>query len=191
METTETSENRRRTELLVLRSQAGDHDAMDRLLQSHQDSVFRYLTRMLGNRADAEDALQMTLMQVVRKIRWLRNPSLFRPWIYRVSSRMAYRILRSRQKNHEVSNDGELQSVAVQEHSESPDADLLECIPDWLDRLTANGREVLILHYMNGFTTEQIAEILQIPAGTVKSRVSYALSCIRNHAKQRGTTNES
>lgn len=171
-----------RLTLLVLRAQSGDRSAMDQLLAAYQSEVFSYLERMLGNHSDAEDALQMTLLQAIKKLRWLREPSSFRPWVYRIASRYAYRVIASRQRDREHSNADQLEAVE-DTIDQNELAELIEQIPQWLEKLTAKGREVMILHYLEGFTAEQVADILNIPLGTVRSRVSHALSRIRKHAR--------
>lgn len=174
--------SKRRLTLLVLRAQAGDRDAADRLMESHQAELFGYLAKMLGNNADAEDALQQTFMQAFRKIKWLREPGAFRPWIFRVASRKALRIIQQSKRRKEMTNAEFIDAAEGSPNTsgETP-ADLIERIPDWLERLTPKGREALMLHYLKGFTCEEVAEILDIPLGTVKSRISYSLACIRKN----------
>ena len=67
--------------------------------------------------------------------------------------------------------------------------DLIGQIPEWLERLTPKGREAVMLHYLEGFTTEDVAEILGVPLGTAKSRISYALACIRKQLISNERTN--
>lgn len=165
--------------LLVLRAQAGDRQAVDRLLQIYQQPLFRYLLRMLRDHSDAEDALQATLIQAAKKLRWLRDPSLFRSWSFRIASRIAYRSIKLRQRKPEQTNSEIMDDFASQELDGADRSELIEQIPDWLDSVSAKGREALILHYLEGFTTEQVAEILGVPLGTAKSRISYSLASIR------------
>ncbi|TWU58552.1 ECF RNA polymerase sigma factor SigH [Rubripirellula tenax] len=177
----------KRLTLLVLRAQAGDRDAADSLLRVHQDELFGYLMKTLGDRSDAEDVLQTTLLQVVRKIRWLREPLRFRSWMFCIASRQVYRITKLQRQKHEFSNSDIFEEVSETELGDSQHQDLIMQIPKWLDRLTPNGREVIYLHYLEGFTSEEVADILGIPLGTVKSRISYSLACIRkqiNHTKE-------
>lgn len=179
----EANADKKRTELLVLRAQSNDRVALDRLLKIHQTGLFRYLLKMLGGHADAEDTLQATLIQAVKKIRYLREPGSFRPWIYRIASRMAYQTLGSRKRDPTTVNPETIDAIVEPVVTEPPNAELLALIPHWLNEISALGKEVVVLHYIEGFTTEQVAEILGIPVGTAKSRISYALSCIRNCAK--------
>lgn len=140
---------------------------------------------MLRNHSDAEDALQQTLMQAVKKLRWLREPEYFRPWVFRIASRIAFRIIKQRQRTKEFSNAPFIDASTDVEFEESESVDLTERIPEWLERLTPKGREAVILHYLKGFTTEEVAGILNIPTGTAKSRISYSLACIRKNINHR------
>lgn len=185
-----TSEQRQAV-LLVLRAQSGDRVATDQLLQMFQSPLLGYLVKMLGNSADAEDALQTTLIQAVAKLRWLRNPELFRPWLFRIASRVAYRLLKTQKRWHKLHEAKTIEQLAEPIPDDAKyDPELVENIPRWLDSLTPNGREVLLLHYIEGFTAQQVADILQIPLGTAKSRISYALTCIRKQIPEKGTPNE-
>ena len=170
---------KKRLTLLILRAQSGDRTAIDRLLEVHQTELFGYLMKMLRNRGDAEDTLQATLLQAVRKLTWLKNPASFRSWIFRIASRNAFRIIKRRQQQKEFSNAEFIDAATQPELCESPQQDLIGQIPQWLEKLTPRGREVIILHYLKGFTTEEVADILDIPLGTAKSRISYSLLCIR------------
>jgi len=170
--------NSRRQTLLVLRAQAGDRSAIDRLLAQHQSDLFGFLLNMLRDHSDAEDALQTTMMQAVRKLKWLRNPDVFRAWLFRIASRVAYRQLKRGKRNINLET-GAFDELPHSEPDESEYSDLIEQIPDWLDRLSVKGREAVVLHYLKGFTSEQVAEILDIPLSTAKSRISYALVCLR------------
>lgn len=172
--------------LLVLRAQAGDRDATDSLLRAHQDELFGYLIKMLGDRSDAEDVLQTTLLQVVKKIKWLREPLRFRSWMFCIASRQVYRITKLKRQKHEFPSSDIVEEVWETEPSDSGHQELILQIPKWLERLTPKGREVISLHYLEGFTSEEVADILGIPLGTVKSRISYSLAIIRkqiNHTK--------
>ena len=147
MERKSTSADRRMT-LLVLRAQAGDREAVDRVLQIHQDSLFRYLLKMLRDHSDAEDSLQKTLLQMAKKLRWLRNPALLRAWAFRIASRVAYRTIKKRTRQRELTNLAMIDEFPHAETDRHNANELTERIPEWLDSLTPKGREVLILHQL-------------------------------------------
>ena len=181
-----------RTIFLVLRAQSGDRAALDDLLRSCQDSLYRYLLRLLSNAADAEDALQTTLLQVCRKLGWLRDPALFRPWAYRIASRTAYRMLKRRGAGRAEWLSEHVHQLAADRNAvDLDDLELRQRIPDMLKTLSPSSREVLVLHYLEEFTIPQVASILGIPVGTAKSRLSYGLQCLRRTIGQpKGASDE-
>lgn len=69
----------------VLRAQAGDGEALDELLKAVEEPLYRYISRLVGERAAAEDILQEVFIHIYRKLGWLREPELFRPWAYRIA----------------------------------------------------------------------------------------------------------
>jgi RNA polymerase sigma factor (sigma-70 family) len=79
---------------LVLLAQSGDRGALNQLLGDLQDGLYGYLVRLVGDKHLAEDILQDVFVLIWRKLRWLRDPEVFRPWAYRIASREAFRRLR-------------------------------------------------------------------------------------------------
>ena len=156
---------------LVLRAQSGDRTAFDALLRTIDHDLLRYVRRLLGNDARAEDCVQDTLIQVVRNIGWLRDPALFRPWCFRIASRAAFRSLKREPVHEEL---GDLMA-------EQPDLDpwqrerLLGALP----KISAASRAVILLHYFEEMTITDVAAVLAVSPGTVKSRLAYGLSQLR------------
>lgn len=157
----------------VLLAQAGDREALEALLAHLQGPLFRYLRAVTGNDALAEDALQEALFRVYRKLDWLREPALFEPWAFRIASRIAFRKLakarRLREEPLEI-------DVPLAESEERPDVDR---IFEHLDSLSPASRAVLTLHYAQSMTLQEVAEVLGLSVGTVKSRLAYGLRCLR------------
>ena len=178
----------KKTSFQVLRAQSGDRRALDDLLKGCQVQLYRYVSSLLEDPLDAEDAVQMTFLQVCRKLRSLTDPALFRPWVYRIAARIAYRMRNGRHRRWRL--------TAIDHVDELPDTtwgvglddfEVKEQLPELLEALTPKCREVVILHYLEEFTMPQVAAILEIPVGTAKSRLSYALTCLRKTtAKYRG-----
>ena len=82
----------------VLRAQSGDRDALDELLKAVQEPLYRYISKLVGGRATADDILQEVFIHIYRKLRWLREPELFWPWAYRIASREAFKRLKREQR---------------------------------------------------------------------------------------------
>ena len=95
----------------VLRAQCNDREALECLLRSIQPSLYSYLAVLVGT-SSASDVLQEVLIILCRKLTALRNPELFRPWAYRVASRVAFRLLRKKKRWQEQALDeSELESI--------------------------------------------------------------------------------
>lgn len=159
---------------LVLRAQSGDRWAFDELLKSAQVPLHRYLTQMLADRTSAEDVLQDTFMMVVRKISYLNDPSLFRAWMYRIATRLAFRALK--RSPHNVSSEEIPESGIVDVHVDPWERERLLAS---LDRLSPASRAVIHLHYFDELAISEVAAILDLSDGTIKSRLAYGLKQLR------------
>jgi RNA polymerase sigma-70 factor, ECF subfamily len=160
----------------VLRAQLGDREAIESLLRSVQPMLTRYVRAIVGARA-AEDVAQDVMVTIYKKLGTLSSPDLFRPWMFRIASRDCFRYLKQRKRwpDH-MRDDDALDEIAA------PD---LPWIAEEVDRLledprlTPPGRAVLALHFKEGFTLPEVAAILDVPLGTVKSRLAYGLATLR------------
>lgn len=162
---------------LVLRAQSGDRRAFDRLLRDLAPSLLQYVGRVTGDGSLAEDVVQDTLILIVRKIRWLNEPSLLRPWAYRIASREAFRALRKR-KVAEPSDVESIDEVATAPE-EISDPWQRERLLSSIERLSSASRAVIILHYFEEMSLSEVAAVLDLPPGTVKSRLATGLTNLR------------
>lgn len=166
--------------LWVLRAQVGARDALDALFKAVQGPLYRYIVGLVGDATLAEDILQDVLLRVYQKLRWLRQPELFRPWCYRITTREVFhRLKRERRWSGQVRDDAVLGAVAAQDKDLSPGPDVLLRLPDLLGRVSEASRAVLALHYQHQLSLEEVAEVLGIAVGTVKSRLDYGLATLR------------
>ncbi|HTX14438.1 MAG TPA: sigma-70 family RNA polymerase sigma factor [Candidatus Baltobacteraceae bacterium] len=160
----------------VLRAQCGDREALELLLRAVQLWLRRYLVRLVGA-GSADDVLQEVLILVSRKLRWLDVPEAFRPWVYRVASRAAFRHLKKEKRwSEQVREEAVLDDISAAEAAVPP-----ELLPELLksDALSAASRAVLALHFQEEMSLPEVAAILEIPLGTVKSRLAYGLATLR------------
>jgi RNA polymerase sigma-70 factor, ECF subfamily len=166
----------------VLRAQCGDREALELLLRSVQGPLHRYARSLVGPSA-ADDVLQDVLITICRKLKWLNQPELFRPWAYRIASRVAFRYLKKRRRWPE-----QLPDNFALEEIPAPDArppsELLQHLLS-TDGISPASRAVLALHFQEELSLQEVAAILEIPLGTVKSRLAYGLMALR---KQLGRT---
>src|SRR5262249_25956440 len=126
---------------LVLRAQVGDRAALDELFQEVQGPLYRYLLGLAGEAHLAEDVLQEVFLRVHRKLGWLREAALFRPWLYRIATREALRRLRRERRWRQLVRDEEvLQSVEAPPAGGPIDDSLLDRLPGLLGQVSPASR---------------------------------------------------
>jgi RNA polymerase sigma-70 factor, ECF subfamily len=162
--------------VVVARAIAGDPDVLDDILAALQRPLYRYISRLLTNREMAEDALQDVLFRICRKIVWLRDPELLRPWAFRIASRECFRQLRSEKRRGEEMLDVDTLETGA---SESIPQEWEPRLLDWVDELPPASRAVIVLHYLEDMSLHEVAAVLEILPGTVKSRLAYGLARLR------------
>jgi RNA polymerase sigma-70 factor (ECF subfamily) len=174
---TEPKESASDQTLLVLLAQTGDRAALEQLLRDTYAPLRRYIIRLTG--ADlADDVLQETSLQIFRKLPYLREPAVFRPWAFRIASRIAFSQLKRARRWQPLDDDPpEPLTVFDRNLGELPD----EAFLTLLDRVPPASRAVLVLHYLQDLSLEESAAILEIPLGTVKSRLHYGVATLRKH----------
>jgi RNA polymerase sigma-70 factor, ECF subfamily len=165
--------------LAVLRAVAGDREVLDSVLASMQRPLYRYIAKLMPRRQMAEDVLQEVLFRICKKIRWLRDPELLRPWALRIASRECFRQLRSEKRRGEDALDLDSPQTAANNDSAQEWEPRLF---DWIDDLAPASRAVIVLHYLEEMSIEEAAAILEIPLGTAKSRLAYGLARLRKRA---------
>jgi len=166
----------RQEALWVLRAQYGDRDALEQLLEAVQPSLRRYLCGLVGD-LDADDVLQEVLVLVYRRLGDLENPEVFRAWALRIASRAGYRYLEKRKRwPHQPDDEAPLENVPAPNDRPS-DALLWDALRS--DAISPASRGVLVLHFQEGLSLPDVAAILDVPLGTVKSRLAYGLAALR------------
>jgi RNA polymerase sigma-70 factor (ECF subfamily) len=163
--------------LLVLLAQTGDRAALEQLLRDTHAPLRRYITRLAGAEL-ADDILQETSLQIFRKLPFLREPAVFRPWTLRIASRIAFSHLK-RSRRWRSLDDAPPESFTTLNANfvEFPDAAFFAL----LDHVSPASRAVLLLHYQQDLSLEESAAILEIPIGTAKSRLHYGVTTLRKH----------
>ena len=169
---------------LILRAQTGDRAAFDELLKSIQAALFQYIFRLVGEHGAAEDIMQEVFLIIYRKLRWLENPQLFLAWAYRIASRETFkRLKRERRWAALVYDEEVLDKIPARETTEIYEPELIEKLPTLVSNVSPASRAVLILHYLDEMPLSEVAEILDISLGTVKSRLAYGLARLREEIK--------
>lgn len=173
---------------LVERIAAGDQAALAQLYGAYRPRLWRYLLmRLSGDVGLAEEALQDVFVSVWRSAGAFRGDASVSTWLYRTAHHIAANSTRARSRRIEgqrperldvLALSGEAQVADATPSSEETVIDRLT-LEDALAALSAKHREALDLLFVHGFTYDEIATITGAPAGTVKSRVSYARGALR------------
>lgn len=172
--------------VLVGRAQSGHAESLDKLLRSLQIPLFRHIESLTRDREMAEDVLQATFWTIARKIGQVRDPRLFKAWAYRIATRLAIRAAkkeRAWQRDrlellHSIPSE-----VVIEPAAESVDASEIESL---LQGLSEASVLVLRMRYVDELSYAEIAEVLDIPLGTVKSRIAYGIRVLRSRGRTRG-----
>jgi RNA polymerase sigma-70 factor, ECF subfamily len=160
---------------LISRAQAGDRQAFDQLVGPLVDQAFRLAYGMLHDRQAAEDAVQEAALRAWRKLNNLRPGTEMRPWFLAIAANQCRNITRGRWwsvlRLDVPAGAGE--ADPAEEYVRGAD------VREALRRVSAEHREVLVLHYYLDLPLDEIAVIAGIPVGTVKSRINRGIAAMR------------
>ena len=167
---------RRDDAALVAAAQAGDRAALDALLRRHYDRVHAVCRRIAGGSRDADDAAQEAMISIVRALDRFDGRSAFSTWIYRIATNAALDELRRRNRRpglHVVRDDESAPEVADPAAEQRYEGVVdRQAIDDALDGLAEDFRAAVVLRDVADLDYAEIADVLQIPVGTVKSRIA-------------------
>jgi RNA polymerase sigma-70 factor, ECF subfamily len=167
--------------LLVARARDGDRDALEALLRGHYDRIHAVCRRMTGNDADAADAAQNALIAVTRGLPRFDDRSRFSTWSYRIAVNCSIDELRRRARTQTVSLDDLDRRGEPVGATAAGDPELSATRLDVdaaLRHLPLDFRSAVVLRDMCGLDYAEIAEVLQLPPGTVRSRIARGRSAL-------------
>ena len=174
---THSSPDVRADELLAVRCQLGERNAFEELINRWHEPIWRYLRRLANSDDAAADMAQDTWVRVLRGIASLREPASLRPWLFGIARRVAIDRLRRQYVRAEDAT-----AVLDDFPAQEPDAELefeMSALEDGMQSLPLRERETLALFYLRELTIEQIAALMAVPPGTVKSRLFRARHLLR------------
>ena len=174
--------------LLILRAQQGDAQAFEALYQQHLKRVYNIAWRMMGNDADAQDIAQEVMLKAWRALPAFKLDSTLSTWLYRIAVNACSDELRRRRTKtvsvevltdtgHEPGDSGFEQNVAMG-----------ESLSRAIGALPNEYRSAVVLRDVQGYSYEEIAEILNCPIGTVRSRINRAREQLRRLIDRGGGT---
>lgn len=162
------------TEWLVIRCQSGEPAAAEALVAGWQTRLVGFATVILGDRELAREAVQEAWIALFRGLPGLRDPATFRTWMFRIVNNKCIDLLRTRREQIEVYREPTGRMYLDQlEHREQ--------VLKVLTLLSEHHRAVLALHYLQDMEVREIAESLQVPVGTIKSRLFHAREAFRHY----------
>lgn len=178
---------RARDAWLACRCQLGEPGAFETLVSEMERPLFYYILKLVGDEDAALDVLQEVWVKVFRGIRALRVPEALRTWLYRVARGTALNRARdddARSQEETIGDAGDEAFDAEADRAGIAPEQVFE-VHDALDRLATRDREVLVLLFLEGLRVDEIASVVGIPAGTVKSRIHHAKKALREMLERR------
>lgn len=176
---------------LLARAKGGDISAFEALIVQHEKMVFNYCYRMTGSREDAEDLAQEVFLKVYRSLSTFQGNSQFSTWLYRIAHNIC--VDRHRRRRAVVvpltlSDDGEERERPLPDSAPSPEEQVLSMeqqamIQKCIEGLKPEYRSVIVLRDIQHHSYEEIAVIMKLPLGTVKSYISRGRSALRTAMK--------
>ena len=171
-------------EEIATRVQKGETDAFGMIVDRYEEKLLRYGRKFLSRTEDIEDIVQDVFLSAYRNIQSFDASLRFSPWIYRIAHNAFVNALRQWKRGPIFMDFDTLLSHEVYEDSAADEREQKEIrtlLDTGLEYLSPKYREVLVLHYFEDMPYKDIADVLQIPIGTVSIRVRRAKEALRSH----------
>jgi RNA polymerase sigma-70 factor (ECF subfamily) len=168
---------------LVRLVRGGHPEAFNEIVVRHQEKIYNVALRHVGNTTDAEDIAQQTFINAYKNLDRFRTESALATWLFRITFNLAVSMHRTRGRRHAVSIDDspsreeprhDVAAANGDPAHEASTRDLQERIHAALGLLDQESRRIVILREFEGFSYDEIAEILSVPIGTVRSKLHRA-----------------
>jgi RNA polymerase sigma-70 factor (ECF subfamily) len=163
--------------LLLLRAREGDPDAFTEFVVRWQEQLRSLAWFLTEDQAGADDILQETWIAVLKGLRQLSDVEAYKAWIYRILSHKAADWVRRRQRQRKLRWKSAAERQRLSTQDDRPER--IESLEEAVQLLSPPLRHVVLLHYIEEFAVEEVAGILGIPQGTVKSRLHNARKQLR------------
>ena len=167
-------------EKLISAAQNGDSQALEILLKNHYEKIWGICKRLMVNDQDALDATQESLIAIATRINKFEGRSKFSTWIYRVTTNICFDEMRKKSRIPIPDSESEQLEMRLQTSFENEISDKL-FIEEALTLLPNEFKTVIVLRDLCDLNYDEISEVLNIPIGTVRSRISRGRSAINNY----------
>ncbi len=164
-----------REELLVISAQAGNEAALAELYRKFYQPLVKFAYKLCGHHDWAQDAVQDVWLDTAKKLRKLEDPKAFRSWMYRAVRWRCIDIARKANKTEQMENGKESEVTVSSDCIKVDDSGLLRSI----NQLPVVERQAIYLFYLEEFSLAEISIVLEVPQGTVKSRLNRARKNLR------------
>ena len=182
---------------LVTRAKAGDPDAFGQLMEQNQNRIYSLALRMVGNPEDAADLTQEAFLSAWRNLEHFQGEAAFSTWLYRLTSNACIDFLRREKRKRSAgtvlslddTEDGsslDLPDYDSDPHRQLEQSEVQQAIADGMAALSEEHRKVLALRAISGLSYAEIADILGLEEGTVKSRIARARLALRKKLLETG-----
>jgi RNA polymerase sigma-70 factor (ECF subfamily) len=180
-----------RDAVLIQRATQGERVALGEIIDRHRDRAYQYAYRLTRNPDDAADLVAEAFVRVSRSIHKFQGNSAFSTWLFRIITNCFYDVHKKESKRRAGRLDDVLQSEECGRARETPaeDVDMVEyldrgmkaeILADAIDRLPDSYRTIVVMYHCENLGYEEIAEVLAIPLGTVKSRLNRARLALKD-----------
>ncbi|MFV9510226.1 RNA polymerase sigma factor [Tepidibacillus sp. LV47] len=165
---------------LISEAKEGKQDAFEQLMTRYKGVVYRQAYAMLGDHMEAEDVTQEVFLKIYNSLSSLESPYAFTSWVTKITLNLCYDQIEKRKKKMAVTSEN------LDQLARSPSGGLIErkelllTLQKTMQKLSLEHREVIILRDIQGYSYNEIAKILQVPVGTVKSRLYHARLALKN-----------
>ena len=181
------------TEEAVQRFLEGEEEAFSRIVQRWERKIYNLAWRMVGNREDAQDVVQETFLSVFKSIRGFRDPGSFSTWLYQITLNHCRARRRSRVSNLSLNDPGPDEAgaersigAAIPSEDRGDRLETLDIIQKAISGLSEDHRSALVLKEYVGLSLEELADVMECPLSTAKSRLYHGLKDVQRNLRRLG-----